>query len=416
MKRILLQSDLVSVLTARPLDWAHLQRLAERWLRRWGFALTGLALGLSGMWLTRPEVSEAHASAVQAVAGLAQRLASMPSGALAQTPAKGAAMTHQSMTAGQGLLSGLPAWTPSEKVWTTWQQALHAQGLRLQFLQPMPPSTSEVRSGALVSHVAAWRVLGRFDDWVRVWSACAESGPVCAIERIQIVPTEKPAEVQIDAVMRVWMRPAQKPTADVAGQGAAKWSGHESDQDIQAPWMKDVRMGLQQSRYSRVALFGLGPVAAAVATDPADASRADRGALATNAEGASAVAASLAVLPEDPHQWPYARVRLAGLWQQGGERQAVLSAGPHAVRVMPGQRVSLEGHRVVAITDAGVGLRLGKGPLLQLAWADALQGVMSVSPSAGPSVGLISGPVAGPVADPLANPSEPVNTHRRLPP
>ncbi|WP_233204905.1 hypothetical protein [Limnohabitans sp. 15K] len=380
MRRLFLQSELVSVLTSRPLDWPHLQRLAERWLRRWGFALTGLALGLSGMWLARPEVGEAHASAVQAVAGLTQRLAGMPSGAPTQKPAKGSAMPDNAMPAAQGLLRALPAWTPPEKVWTTWQQALVAQGLRLQYLQPMPPSTSDVRNGALVSHAAAWRVLGRFDDWVRVWSACAESGPVCAIERIQIVATEKPAEVQIDAVMRVWMRPAEKRAANV------------TDQVIQAHWMPDVRTSLQKSGRSHVALFALSHGTATAPADAAEASRVDGGKLATNAEGASAVAASLVVLPDDPHQWPFARVRLAGLWTQGGERQAVLSAGPHAVRVMPGQRVSLEGHRVVAITDAGVGLRLGKGPLLQLAWADALQ------------VGA------------TATPSEPVNTTTRQPP
>lgn len=385
MKRIFLQSDPVSDLTSRPVDWPHLQRLAERWLRRWGFALTGLAFGLSGMWLARPEVSEAHASAVQAVAGLEQRLAGMPSGPPAQTPAKVSTMTDQSMTAAQDLLSGLPIWTPPEKVWTIWQQILVAQGLRLQFLQPIPPSTSEGRSGALVSHVAAWRVLGRFDDWVRVWSACAESGPVCAIERIQIVATEKPAEVQIDAVMRVWMRPAEKLADDAAGQ------------DMQTHWMPAVRTGLQQSGRSRVALFGPSHGAAA---DSAAASRGDGGALATNAESASAAAASLVVLSDDPHQWPYARIRLAGLWQQGAERQAVLSAGPHAVRVMPGQRVSLEGHRVVVITDAGVGLRLGKGPLLQLTWADELQVGTSASSSAGA----------------LPNSSAPVNTTIRQAP
>jgi hypothetical protein len=396
MKRIFLQSELVSVLTARPLDWPHLQRLAERWLRRWGFALTGLALGLSGMWLARPEVSEAHASAVQAVVGLEQRLAGMPSGAPAHTPAKRSAMTDQSMAVARGLLSELPAWTSPEKVWTTWQQVLVAQGLKLQFLQPMPPSTSEGRSGALVSHVAAWRVLGRFDDWVQVWSACAESGPVCAIERIQIVATEKPAEVQIDAVMRVWMRPAEKLAVDVA------------DQDFQTDWMPALQTGLHQSGRSRVALFEPSNGAASVASKATEASRADGGELDKNAERASAAVASLAALPDDPYQWPYARLRLAGLWQQGGERQAFLSAGPHSVRVMPGQRVSLEGHRVVAITEAGVGLRLGKGPLLQLSWADELQLGASASSSVVP--------FAAPISGGLPNPSAPGNSTQRQAP
>jgi len=368
----------VSALTAKPLDLPHLQRLTERWLRRWGFALAGLAFGLGAMWLVRSEVSEKYASAVQAVASLEQRLAGMPSGASSQTPSKGPSMTDKSMTTAQGLWSGLPVWAPSENVWTLWQKVLAAQGLRLQFLQPMPPSASEGLSSTLVSHVAAWRVLGRFDDWTRVWAACAESGPVCAIERIQIVATEKPAEVQIDAVMRVWMRPAEKLAADVVDPGAAQ-SFHA---DVQTHWTAGMQAALHQSGRKQWALFAPHHSAEAVS---AGASLNDGGAPVTNAEGSSAALASLAVLSDDPHQWPLARVRLAGLWQQGGEREAVLSAGPHAVRVLPGQRVTLEGHQVAAITDAGVRLRLGKGPLIELAWADALEAGAVEGPSVGQS-------------------------------
>jgi hypothetical protein len=87
------------------------------------------------------------------------------------------------------------------------------------------------------------------------------------------------------------------------------------------------------------------------------------------------------MLPDDPHQWPLARLRLAGLWQQGGTRQAVLSADTHWAKVAVGQRVTLEGHRVVTITEEGVGLRLGQGPVFQLTWAEARQVGGSVSPS-----------------------------------
>jgi hypothetical protein len=346
-----------------PLAWPHLQRLAERWLRRWGYALTGLAVGLSGMWLARPEVGEAHTSALQAVTNLTQQLAVLPSVAATQTPAKSRAATDA-----QRLMKGLPAWAQSEHVWTTWQQTLAAHGLRLQLLQPMPSTSAEGRGDALVSHVAAWRVLGRFDDWTRVWTACAESGPVCAIERIQVVATDQAAEVQIDAVMRVWMRPAEKSAADVADQGAAQLTG----EDVQADWMADARTGVQQSRRSRVSLFapGIGPAAVAAA---ANAGMAEGGTPFANSAVDSSAADSLVILPDDPHQWPYARVRLAGLWQQGEARQAVLSAGPHSVRVVPGQRVTLEGHRVVTISDAGVDLRLGQGPVLPLTWSDSLQ-------------------------------------------
>ena len=375
MRRVFSPRGLGSEFASGSLAWPHLQRLAERWLRRWGYALTGLALGLSGMWLARPEVSEAHASAVQAVANLSQQLARKPSGAAAQTTEKIWAANDQSATDAQRLLQGLPAGSQPEHVWTTWQKILAAHGLRLQSLQPMPPTSTPGQSGALVSHAAAWRALGRFEDWARVWAACAESGPVCALERIQVVATEQAAEVQIDAVMRVWMRPDEKPAADGAGQAAAQPKGEA----VPAEWMADVRSDAPLSRRSRVALFAPGLGAAAVDAQ-AHAGMAQGAAPLANAKSDLA-AASGADVPDDPHQWPYARVRLAGLWQQGDERQALLSAGPHSVRVMPGQRVSLEGHRVVDITDVGVDLRLGQGPVSSLAWADPLQLGAQAEPS-----------------------------------
>jgi len=374
------------------LGWPHLQRLAERWLRRWGFALTGLALGLSAMWWARPDVNEAHATALQAVAQLTQQLAVRPSGAPTQKPSQVLAMTDKSLTDAQRLWHGLPAWSQPELIWAAWQQALEAQGLHLQFLQPIPIASAQGQSSHLASHAAAFRVLGRFDDWARVWAACAESGPVCAIERINVVATDAPAVVQIDAVMRIWMRPADGLAADPAKvgfeksyeKGAVPWSA--SAEPLQAHWMAQARTGVQPPSHSRVALFAQNLGAPEPATQPSTGV-ADGTSPPTHNEGASAAVANLAVLPDDPQQWPLSRIRLAGLWQQGSERLAVLSAGTHWARVTLGQRVTLEGHRVVSITDEGVLLRLGKGPLLQLSWAEALQVGGSPGPEASRSTG-----------------------------
>ena len=363
-----------------PLDGPHLQRLAERWLRRWGYALSGLVLGLCLMWLAHPEASDQHASAEQAVAQLQRQLADLSNAAPAQAPASTHAKTDKAMADAQRLLSSLPAWSRPEQVWADWQQALAAQGLRLQFLQPMPTSSPDVRSGALVSHVAAWRVLGRFDDWSRVWAACAESGPVCALERISVVATDTPGEVQIDAVMRVWMRPAEGPGAGGVDEGSLSSSVHAA----QPGGLADALMDIPPTGRSRVALFAPSRGLAEGATGGEAGLRSgdsDGAVPSGRADGASAAVASLAMLPDDPHQWPLARLRLAGLWQQGGTRQAVLSADTHWARVSVGQRVTLEGHRVVTITDEGVGLRLGQGPVLQLTWADARQAAGSVGPT-----------------------------------
>jgi Tfp pilus assembly protein PilP len=353
------------------LAWPHMQRLAQRGLRRWGYALAGLAMGLGGVWLAQPEVGESYDSALQAHARLSQQLAELRSSAAGPTPAKVAVTTGESEAQAQRLLRRLSVSTRPESLWTAWQQTLATHGLRLVLLQPMPSTGTEGRGAGLVSHAAAWRVLGRFDDWVRVWAACAESGPVCALDRINVVATQQPGEVQIDAVMRVWMRSAE---------------GQVSDALDLADWMVDVQKGTRPSAHSRTALFAPSHSSEADLNTP----RADALVPPTRSKGLLSAGASLSAISDDPKEWPLARIRLAGIWQQGAERQALVSAGPHVVRVVLGQRISLEGHRVAAITDHGVHLRLGKGPTLELPWAEVSQaggsGGQSTSVSAGPSL------------------------------
>ncbi|WP_322993128.1 hypothetical protein [Limnohabitans sp.] len=363
------------------LAWPHLQRLAERGMRRWGYALAGLAIGLGGVWLAQPEVGESYDSALQAHARLSQQLADLRSSAAGPTQAKVAITKAESVVQAQHLLRRLPVSTRPERLWTAWQQTLATHGLRLVLLQPMP-SIGTVRQGAAwVSHAAAWRILGRFDDWVRVWAACAESGPVCTLDRINVVATQQPGEVQIDAVMRVWMSSAE---------------GQASDALDLADWMADVQKGTRSTAHSRTALFAPSHLSVADPNTP----RADGLAAPSRTEGLPAAGASLSAMSDDPKQWPLARIRLAGLWQQGNDRQALVSAGPHAVRVVLGQRISLEGHRVAAITDHGVHLRLGKGPTFELPWAEVSQvggsGGQSTSVSAAPSIpGIHSGNTTG---------------------
>ncbi|PIT74093.1 hypothetical protein [Limnohabitans sp. G3-2] len=357
--------------------WPHLQRLAQRGLRRWGYAFAGWALGLGGMWLAQPEVGESYASALQAHARLAQQLADLRPSAAGATPEKVAATDVDSGPQAQRLFSQLPVSTRPDNLWAAWQQILATHDLRLVFLQPMPSNGPVGRGDAGVSHAAAWRVVGRFDDWVRVWAACAESGPVCALERISVVATPQPGEVQMDAVMRVWMRSAEGPPSDALAL---------------ADWVAAVQQGARPSAHSRTALFApSGSSAADLQTTQAVAQVPP-----TGAAGRSAGEAGVSALPDDPRQWPWARIRLAGLWRHGDERQAFVSAGAHAVKVTQGQRISLEGHRVAAITDLGVHVRLGKGPALELPWADTAQVGGSGGLSAGVMAGVIPGVLPGP--------------------
>lgn len=342
------------------LGWPHWRRLAERWWRRWVYALTGLVLGFGGLWLLRPEVSEAHAQAEQAAAHLQQQWAKLTP-ATPKPPDQ--ALTRQL----QRHLASLPAWADQAQLWTDWQQVLAAHGLRLQSLQPVaaPPSAStdgrsEAHTG-LPHQAAALRVRGRFEDWTRLWAACAEAGPVCSLDRIRVAATEQADDVQIDVTLRLWMRPGDviKPAQGAVSEEAA------IAQAGQADWTAPLLQAFGPR--SGVALFVPDSAGGGALVGP----------VAIASVGASPATASLEVLPPDPQQWPLARVRLAGLWQQGNEHQAILSAGTHWAKVSRGQRVTLEGHRVASISQDGVSLRLAAGPVVRLDWLDQTAAVKS---------------------------------------
>jgi hypothetical protein len=204
------------------------------------------------------------------------------------------------------------------------------------------------------------RLQGRFEDWTRAWMACTEKGPLCTIDRISVVALAQAAEVQIDVVMRIWMRPGEgeaavKPRQGDEGAGA---------QALQTAWiLPSAAAALPRSgpslftaqTASGVAITGAG----ARAVDGPQAS----GAAATGPPDSTAAPKDVS---PDPRHWPLARVRWVGLWQQGSDRQAILSAGTHWAKVSRGQRVTQEGHRVVAITEGGVSLRLAQEPEIKL--------------------------------------------------
>ena len=342
--------------------WPHLQRVAARWWRRWAYALTACLLGLLFMELAQPEVRDNHAQAEQAVARLAQQLA-----ALTVTTAK--SPNHAPTSDVQGRLASLPAITREGHIWNDWQQVLAANGLRLQSMRPLAPESSPLPKSAkggdgqrssLSHQAAAFRLQGRFEDWSRAWSACAETGPLCTIDRISVTALEQAAEVQIDLVMRLWMRPAE------VGSTAESNRGDEGAglQARQAIW-EMPSSGATRAR-TGPALFAVNVAtakswvgtAAGVEnlTPPTDAA----------AVGTSVTTARQEDLPADPRHWPLVRVRWVGLWQQGGDQYAILSAGPHGAKVRLGQRVTQEGHRVVAIAEDGVSLRLAREPVIKL--------------------------------------------------
>ena len=355
------------------LRWPHWQRLMQRWLRRWGFALAGWLLGFAGMGFIYSASSDAHTLATQALARLQTQVAALP----ATPPAPPSVPAAKDS---QNLWASLPGASNPAPVWLNLQQTLSANGLRLLSLRPVAPipvpakpvsatpnpanpvATEKVIAGRLSSQAIEVRLQGRFEDWSRTWAALTQAGPLCVIEQIRVAATGEPAEVQIDAVLRLWMRPGQE-------EGA--WPGLANALPLAATSSSSSSSSSSAARRAGPrggALF----VPSQTLAEPAQTTGVDAGGLpvAPDASLAGAKAVPVTeVLSEDPQQWPLAQVRLLGLWQQGSEHLAILSAGPHWAKVSHGQRVTLEGHRVAAITDQGVRLQLAQGPVIEIPWA-----------------------------------------------
>jgi hypothetical protein len=351
------------------LRWLHWQRLAERWWRRWVYALTGLALGFGVLWLLSPAVGENHAQMTQSVAALQQQLAVLPS--TMRKPSEQAPASPM-----QPHLASLPHVTRQGQLWTDWQQVLAVHGLRLQSLQPVASGGlgiqgtaaggTEERS-ALPYQATALRVRGRFEDWTRLWAACTEAGPVCSLDRIRVAATEQANEVQIDMVLRLWMQPGDSTSQRAVMDAESAIASQPHQTDWLAPFLQTF------VRHSGATLFVSDAASGSMSQRPSQS----LSSTAAATEGASPAMATLEVLSQDPRHWPLAAIRLVGLWQQGSERQAFLSAGGQWARVSRGQRVTLEGHRVVAITDRGVSLRLASGPVIQLDWQGSAADIKS---------------------------------------
>ncbi len=330
---------------ARAAWWSQLQNKGARWLRRWVWALGGALLGACAVVWWHLDVTDAYVQADQALEGVRQKLAALPPPA----PLK----AQDAELEQRDVLARLPGQAQSGRIWQDLQQALSQHGLRVLALRPLVselPRSLPGRSAPLAdkvtpvpSQAVAVRLIAPFERWVQAWAAFADAGPVWSMDSLSIVALPETAEVQIDAVLRVWMRPG-----DSTWQS---WPGQDASSD-QAKLVLLRAPAVQASR-----LFAP-PGAAALPVTPA-------GLAPVQANAAQPEPDSLS---EDPAHWPLARLRLVGVWQQGADRHAVLVAGPHWARVQAGQRVTQEGHRVVAITSEGVTLRPARGPVHVLQW------------------------------------------------
>lgn len=331
--------------------WVHWPWLVERSLRRWGLACMGCLVGGGLVWQVHQHDFELHSQVAQEVARLEQQLAALPASQTAQIPLPFPADFP-------GKLASLPRGDEPAPVWTALHQALAQQGLQWLSMRPVAPTAKPEASVRWPSHAVVVRVKGRFEDWVKAWETLADIGVLCSIDKISVAATAVPAEVQIDAVLRVWMRPIGMPESPQGGGAWQLFAQSAADPASKRPIAEKWPVLFAQAF--------IGPAAPVV---PA-ASASSVGGESNQLLGTEGVSETAVALGQDPHQWPLSRVRLGGLLQQGGSRQAILTAGGHWARVIEGQRVTQEGHRVVAITDVGVSLRLAQGAQFALDWGD----------------------------------------------
>lgn len=354
------------------LRWAHWQRLGERWFRRWLFALLGGAVGgalmVVGCW---PQV-QAHAQAQESVALLQQQLAKGPAHrlststppsttSLTDTPVETSAEAVQNPQQPASAMGFSNVAQPSP-LWPAVQQVLVGHGLRLLSMRPLLPDALQSPRGnpgtsALASPAVALRFSGRWEDWVGAWTTLSQAGPYCSIDRIAVQATAVPGEVQIDGVLRFWLLPGDAPLR---------------------AWLARLE-GLQERRAATTASAnakgslpggprssGLPQGVTPLFAPPIGAVQTDRSPLEPSVNPTAASQNPSDDLPPDPQQWPLARLRWLGWWQQGAERQAIVAAGSHWARVRAGQRITREGHRVQALSEASLDLRLQSGPVVRL--------------------------------------------------
>lgn len=318
----------------------HWQRLFERGMRRWGYACLGCLVGGGLVWQMQQPKIEMHRQVAQEVVRLTQQLAALP--------ASPASQTVQLFPADfPDKLASLPGVDQPAPIWNDLHQALAGHGLQWLSMRPVPQTVKPEAADRWPSHAVVVRFKGRFEDWVKAWETLAEMEVLCSIDKISVAATAVPAEVQIDAVLRVWMRPITMRETPQAGR----------------TWHMFAQSEKRTTSDKWPLLFGQAPIGL---TAPGSS----LGGVSPKALGTESVATPPVVLPEDPRQWPLSRVRLVGLLQQGESRQAILTAGGHWARVSQGQRVTQEGHRVVAITHDGVSLRLAQGAQFELDWVD----------------------------------------------
>lgn len=299
-----------------------LQRQMRRTFRRWIYACTAFSVGVAGVWLAHADALDEYWRSEQSQEDLRRQVATLPT-TLNTNPEPAVPKNAPALVQ---VLNHLPGLSAQARLWPTLQQTLARQHLQLLSFRPM----DDPMPAPLPSQAVALRLRGRFDDWARAWSGMSEGVPVWSIDRVHIHPQEDSTVVEIDVLLRVWLQ--------AGPDGTQAWQGHGA---ALVPSTAGTQMLFVRGQSSDQA------VSAGI----------------MNHVAADAATKSETTDSPDPRDWSWAGLRLMGIWQAADTRYAILAFGSHWVRARVGERVSLEGHRLEAIGDQSVSLRVGQGPV-----------------------------------------------------
>lgn len=294
--------------------WRLWQAPVRRTVRRWTHACMGFVCAAGLVWLWHADALEECWQTEQSLARLHLQLG-------ASTQALAAAPTAQDHHAAERVvqaLAHLPGQSTTERLWLPLQQVLARHRVQVLSLRPL----ADRLAAPLPSQAIALRLQSPFGDWAQAWAGMNEGVPVWSIDRLRIVPAADSADVLVDAVVRVWLRDGP--------DGAKAWAGAGVVEPAHVP---------------QGAVFASSPPAQTLPAASNAAMPVEDGPLDS----------------ADPAQWPWARVRLVGIWQEAGRRHAILTFGPHWVWAPAGQRISREGHRLDSIGEQSVRVRSGQG-------------------------------------------------------
>jgi Tfp pilus assembly protein PilP len=354
--------------------WLRMFKDHWHWLaRRWTFALLGFAAGLLCVaWLNAQAFGAlwAQEEQLQSLHGQLSKLRSQVQEAqkmLAKDEAKLASNANPAFQVG---LSHLPSNEHQGVIWLKFSQLLGQYDVQLRSLRPVP----EVLAAPLASQAVAVRLHAKFGDWAAVWLAMNANGPVWSIDRLRITPQDQ--GVDIDAVLRVWFGQDRDRDRDrdqdrdrdigpallleaTAGGGLEPSGAINVPRVASAVFRHAAAPDFQLPVNSDALSYTQNPLHKVRGPEKPKAIDVNVNEVAEEVDTAAQAHEPRFVLAVDPAQWPLARVRLLGVWQQGQDSYAILAAGPNWVRARVGHWVA--GHQVKRIHPQEVHLLPSQG-------------------------------------------------------